>query len=93
MNTARFIKRLDGTGEGRVYLLDPAMETYDGPPTEYVWVSATYATYTGAETYIFACDSAGNVTNWSELDGSFRGGIDHEGALENAGYTVVLSDI
>jgi hypothetical protein len=40
----------------------------------------------GPETYIFEADAQGNITNWTELDGSFRGGLDHQAALTNAGH-------
>lgn len=94
--TATFIKQRNGTGEGRVYRLDPPMieRDYDGAITathEYVWVSATSAmsSFGGRpETYIFGSDADGEVTSWGELEGSFQGGLDHEEALRGAGYTV-----
>ena len=36
MGTATFVKRVDGTGDGRVYLLDPPLTTDTGQKTEYV---------------------------------------------------------
>ena len=33
------------------------------------------------ETYIFACDSEGRVSDWTELPGSFQGGTDHQRAI------------
>lgn len=56
--------------------------------TEYVIVSAAMVPMVGPETYIFPADEAGQVLSWSQLDGSFRGGLDHERALRNAGYSV-----
>ena len=41
------------------------------------------------ETYIFPADEDGNVLDWGELEGSYRGGMDHEEALHNAGYEIV----
>lgn len=78
-----------GTGEMRLYKLDPPMEgdEYTGL-IEYVIVSATVAMFSGAETYIFPADADGEITDWGELDGSFRGALDHEQALHNAGYSV-----
>ena len=73
-----------------VYLLDPPMETAFGT-TEYVRVSAASVMFSGPETYIFASDADGEVTDWAELDGSYRGGLDHEEALRVAGYKVVSS--
>lgn len=81
-------------GDARLYRLDPPMSLerdYDpesaGVTTEYVVVSATEVSGE-PETYVFAADAEGNVSGWTELDGSFRGGYDHERALRNAGYDV-----
>lgn len=89
--TATFVRKLDhGTGEMRLYKLDPPMEDeYVDGPIEHVVVSATIAMFTGAETYIFPADAEGEITDWGELDGSYRGGLDHEAALSGAGYEVV----
>lgn len=84
---ATFVKQRNGTGDGRVYRVDPPM-AYEDRTTEYVWVSATYVPYSGYETYIFPSDKHGNVLSWLELNGSFQGSMDHELALNNAGYTV-----
>ena len=40
------------------------------------------------ETSIFSCDAAGNIAFAERLPGSFRGAMDHEQALRNAGYVV-----
>lgn len=53
--------------------------------TEYVITSATNAMFTGPETYIFPADSEGNILNWTELPGSYRGGLDHELAISQVG--------
>ena len=34
------------------------------------------------ETYIFPANAAGEVTDWGELPGSYRGGMSHEEALD-----------
>ena len=73
-----------GTGEMRLYKLDPPL---DGS-VAYVVVSATVAMFSGPETYIFPADSDGEITDWGELEGSYRGGLDHAEALANAGYAV-----
>lgn len=57
--------------------------------TEYVWVSAAHVVFSGPETYIFPCNAEGEVTNWGELPGSFKGDLDHEEALRGAGYEVI----
>lgn len=80
-----------GTGEMRLFRLDPPMgdEYIDEGPIEYVVVSATIAMFSGPETYIFPANEEGEITSWGELNGSYRGGLSHEAALANAGYTVV----
>lgn len=40
------------------------------------------------ETYIFQTTRKGKVISWKELEGSFRGEIDHARALAGLGYTV-----
>ena len=57
------------------------------PKTDFILVSGVFA-YSGPETYIFPANKEGNVIGWGEMDGSFRGSIDHEEALTNAGYKV-----
>jgi hypothetical protein len=88
--TATLIRAgLPGTGDARLYRLSAPLTDDAGNPTEYVIVSATFALYSGPETYIFPANADGKVTNWGELPGSFQGCLDHEAALGGAGYTVV----
>lgn len=80
--TATFVKKLKGfNGDARLYRMEPPHEG-----AEYVVVSAVIAPFSGPETYIFAADADGEVTSWSEMDGSFRGGLSHTEALSGAGY-------
>lgn len=65
----------------RVYRLEPG-----GPLPEFVCVSAIVAMFSGPETYVFACDAEGEITDFSDLEGSYRGGLDHDEALRGAGY-------
>ncbi len=68
-------------GDWRLYL------TTGGPLPLYVIVSA--AEVLGEpETYIFEADPLGNVIEWIELEGSYKGGLDHEQALRRAGYMI-----
>ncbi len=88
------LRTLDGwQGDAALYELSPPMaaETWRGPvERRYVIVSAiTAPSDTGRpETYIFGCDADGSNVDFSELDGSFRGGCDHARALNGAGYEV-----
>jgi hypothetical protein len=85
MNTATPLKTLDHfTGEAVLYRLDPPLPDSGA----YVVVSATVAPFSGPETYIFTANEDGEVTEWLELPGSFRGGLDHEQALRGLGYTI-----
>jgi hypothetical protein len=99
---AQFVKDLDNfTGEAKLYKVRPAVkftryDWHDGADrkpvemaTEYVAVSAIISPFSGAETYIFPADKDGEIISWGELDGSYRGGLDHEQALLQGGYTIV----
>jgi hypothetical protein len=83
MNKATFVKQmLNDVAVQELYRLEPPYEDYD-----FVVVSATVVPYSGPETYIFGADSNGEILKWLELPGSYRGGLSHETALKNAGYT------
>lgn len=95
MKKATYIKTLDGfNGVAKLYKLDPPLmlTDWDDNPkgdAEYVVVSAANVPYSGPETYIFQADKDGEITDWSELDGSFSGDLDHQRALSGAGYAAV----
>lgn len=89
---AMFVRYLtDWQSDARLYQVTPPI-TYRHlgedtlMPTDYVIVSAISAPLTGPETYMFPATEAGEAINHIELDGSFRGALDHELALVNAGY-------
>lgn len=87
MKTATKVKDLVGKRadiRAAVYHLS---EPLDGHT--YVRVSAVDAPFSGPETYIFGSDEDGEVVDWGELEGSFCGGMNHEKALRNAGYTLL----
>lgn len=91
--TATWLGRPKGSwrGDAGLYRLSEPMQAgwaEDAGMTEYVVVSAAIALFTGAETYIFASDAEGNITDWVELEGSFRGRLDHAEALQRAGYVI-----
>lgn len=84
-------------GDVRLYRLSPPAaeavwdndtQDYTVKPVEFVVVSAAVIRNSGPETYIFASDESGNITDWVEMTGSFRGGLDHAKALRGAGYEV-----
>lgn len=81
---ATFVKRLiSGVGQrAEVFKCKEG-----GSLPEYVVVSAVDSPYV-YETYIFPSDENGTITDWMELDGSYKGGTDIDLALENAGYEV-----
>lgn len=87
--TATKIKEgLDWQGDATLYQLSAPI-TYEGDrQTDFVWVSAVCAIFSGPETFIFPADDNGEVLGWAELEGSFRGGLDHERALRGAGYSL-----
>lgn len=93
--TATFIKEFpfNGSALWKLYKCDPPLEGYEWEDTqvgaEYVIVSAAMVPYTGPETYIFQANEDGEVIDWGELPGSYRGGLSHAQALQNVGYTVV----
>lgn len=65
------------------YRLDPPLNGH-----EFVVSSAETVSCSGPETYLFGADADGNITDWSELEGSYRGGLDCEQAIRNAGYEI-----
>lgn len=93
MKTATLIKDKlpDFAGHAALYRLSEPLDSEwneEAPKAEFVVVSAAVVMYCGPETYIFAADEAGEVTNWCELPGSMKGTLSHAEALEHAGYEV-----
>jgi hypothetical protein len=94
--TYKFIRFLSGSewrGDARLYKVTPAIRVPQDKTlgtkafkTGYLIVSAVAMFYSGPETYIFPASEDGEVLDWGELDGSFRGGLDHTRALAAAGY-------
>lgn len=68
----------------RLYKTNPPL---DG--NKYVIVSAVMAILSGPETFIFPSNKDGDITEFGELNGSYKGGLSHQIALENAGYEVI----
>ena len=87
------------SGDARLYRLDPPMSVpaWDNKDTliqiDYVVVSAVVAFFQGPETYIFPANENGEVLDWMELDGSFKGGLNHGQALTYAGYISIEGEL
>ena len=86
-------------GDARLYRLEPpyvGQDPYssnegDLMQVEYVIVSAATMPFSGPETFIFPASAEGEVQEWLEMEGSFKGGLNHRKALKNIGYEVVDS--
>ena len=73
----------DFQGHAALYRMNPPHEG-----NEFVIASAINALYTGPETHLFPADADGQVIDWMEMEGSYRGGLSHARALEGAGYSI-----
>jgi len=87
---AKFIKDVSEnfTGIAKLYSVNPPVKDYEGNEYNYVVSSGTNVMFSGPETYVFPADENGNVLDWGELDGSFKGSIDCEQAIINMGYEI-----
>lgn len=57
--------------------------------TRFVLVSAATVMMSGPETFIFPADEDGEVVDWAELEGSYKGGLSHAEAIDGAGWELV----
>lgn len=84
----------DFPAEQVLWELDTPVKFNDGSEeeaekeTNFVVTSAVNAPFSGPETYIFPTDKDGNILDWLELHGSFRGYLDHEEAITGAGFEI-----
>lgn len=100
IGTATLVRRQrsGGGADQGLYLMDPPFESMDAwseDPEEttrhrYVLASKAYVSWTGPETYLFAADRDGNVTDWAELSGSLRGDYTDEEVFDLSGYEVIV---
>lgn len=81
-------------GVAHLYKVNPAIEygrrfgpDAEAHTTDYIVVSAREGRGS-SETYIFPADNNGKVVDWTGLNGSFKGAVDHERALTYAGYEI-----
>jgi len=78
----------EAKGRACLYRLSEPLVGY-----EYVVVSAardhkdSYNNMIG-ETFIFGSDQTGKIKSFLELPGSYKGGLDHQKALNDAGYDI-----
>ena len=78
----------EALGRACLYRLSEPLSGY-----EYVVVSAAtdskdvYNNSVG-ETFIFGSDECGKIKSFLELPGSYKGGLDHQKALNDAGYDI-----
>lgn len=86
-------QRTSPTGADQViWSVTPAVNwggTWEGSKSgtaDFVLTSAIDAMFSGWETYIFPCDKDGEVVDWGELPGSFRGPPNHEAAIMNLNH-------
>jgi hypothetical protein len=95
LKTAKFVRHIDENpvSDQNLYKLSvsvPYDYDYDKErflkKTKYVIVSAVIVLGTGPETFIFPADKNGQILDWGELEGSYRGGLNHDKALRKAGF-------
>jgi hypothetical protein len=55
---------------------------------KYVITSSSDVLFSGPETYVFASNEKGEIIDWGELPGSYRGDLVHEKCFEQIGYKV-----
>ena len=78
-------------GHAELFKLDTTMRvgnTELGRKYNHIVVSAISNKW-ATETYIFPSDQNGEILDYTELQGSYRGGTDIDKALEYGGYEVV----
>ena len=75
----------ESQGKACLYELSEPLRGY-----EYVVVSAVKSRLTDrdGETLIFGSDETGKIKSFLELPGSYNGGMDHQKALNDAGYDI-----
>jgi len=72
-----------------LYKFEPPIKDWDDNLITYAVLSSISNFFT-EETYIFASNEKGDVSNWAELEGSMRGNHTHEEILKNLDYKIVI---
>lgn len=84
MNTNRTARKIKDVNDRQI--LWEVLPRIDGH--KYVITSVSNVQFTGPETYMFAADEKGNIINWGELPGSYRGELNHQKCFENLDYKI-----
>lgn len=84
MNTNRTARKIKDVNSHQI--LWEVLPRIDGH--KYVITSVSNVQFTGPETYMFAADEKGNIINWGELPGSYRGELNHQKCFENLDYKI-----
>lgn len=105
MKTATYIRTLTGwRSDARLYRLSERVtgeERREAPAggseyrpvqVDHVIVSAVVDVASGPETYIFPANNEGEALSMLEMEGSFRGSLDHVAALAGLGFDTNGSD-
>lgn len=88
MKTATLVCELANfRGDTRLYSLSEPAKAHNDVEVDHVIVSAV-SPLSGPKTHIFPSNAKGEVLDWLEMPGSFRGELNHAKALLNAGYTI-----
>jgi hypothetical protein len=84
MNTNRTARKIKNVNSHQIlWEALPRIEGY-----KFVITSTSNVQFTGPETYMFAADEKGNIIDWCELPGSYRGELNHEKCFEEIGYKI-----
>ena len=84
MNTNRTARKIKDVNNHQI--LWEVLPRIEG--NKYVITSVSNVQFTGPETYMFAADEKGNIINWGELPGSYRGELNHQKCFENLDYKI-----
>ena len=84
MNTNRIARKIKNVNSHQI--LWEVLPRINGH--KYVITSATQVEFTGPETYMFAADENGKITDWCELPASYRGELNHKKCFENINYQI-----
>jgi hypothetical protein len=84
MNTNRIARKIKNVNKNQI--LWEVMPRIEG--NKYVVTSISDLAFSGPETYMFAADENGNIINWNELPGSYRGELNHGKCFKEIGYKI-----